>query len=209
MTIWAYIDESGHPDDPNIRAFALGGCLGFPHEWNAFEEEWKHTLLEEGVSWFHMKDFENSKGQFSKWTKEQHQAFLGRLIEIMDRHVSAYVGFAKPFPACKNRGTLRELYYNGRRVCIHAALRFARTEKVNLVIAKQEEISQCSYYEDHATLRQHFPQLGSIEIDLPKNRVPLQAADLVAYELFKQVSSPQRQRWPFKQLMRKKPIFYI
>ena len=71
MSLCAYFDESGDPGDPRVKAFAIGGCIARQEQWPHFDRKWNRALADEGISWFHMVDFENSErqqgNQFFQW----------------------------------------------------------------------------------------------------------------------------------------------
>jgi hypothetical protein len=71
MSLFAYFDESGDPADPNVTAFAIGGCIAPMEEWSVFEHKWNSALADEGIRWFHMVDFEHPerrrRNQFFQW----------------------------------------------------------------------------------------------------------------------------------------------
>jgi hypothetical protein len=86
MSLWACFDESGHPDDPQVMAFAIGGCITTEEHWAMFERKWKLALADEQLSWFHMVDFEHPEregdNQFCRWNSSRRHGLLNRLLDI-------------------------------------------------------------------------------------------------------------------------------
>ena len=102
MSLWACFDESGHPDDPQVMAFAIGGCITTEEHWAMFERKWKLALADEQLSWFHMVDFEHPEregdNQFCRWNSSRRHGLLNRLLDIMNDHVTC-IGTAERWPA--------------------------------------------------------------------------------------------------------------
>ncbi len=217
LMLRAYFDESGDPTNPGAHAFSVGGCMAPLEYWEAFETEWRQALDDEGLSWFHMTDFENYRREFSGWDERRHRDFLQRLLTIIDRSVQVHVGAAKIL--CSDIAdpdwptTYRNTYYNCVQVCVHGALREASylppEEKVRLVFAHHPQISPVVLEACNEALREGFSRLGSITQARVREVLPLQAADLVAYELNKAVSDPSRKRFPYEQLQRKPCRFVL
>ena len=81
----AYNDESGHPDQ---EAGVVAGLVASDKQWVEFERNWRDTLHLFGVSEFHAKEYFHSVGEFAQWadhrsnpeTAETRQRFLRQLI---------------------------------------------------------------------------------------------------------------------------------
>lgn len=81
----AYNDESGHPQQ---EAVVVAGFVASDKQWVEFERNWNDTLHEFGVSGFHAKEYFHSVGEFAQWANhrsnpeiaETRQRFLRQLI---------------------------------------------------------------------------------------------------------------------------------
>jgi hypothetical protein len=81
----AYSDESGSPDD---HAVVVAGFVASDAQWKEFERNWTDTLRQFGISFFHAVEFAHSIGEFSKWQghnknavlREERQWFLRQLL---------------------------------------------------------------------------------------------------------------------------------
>ena len=84
-----------------MKVFAVGGCLASGEDWSAFESKWTDALSEEGISWFHMVDFEHPErqrgNQFFGWDQSRRERLLNRLLEIMNAHIVC-LGTAQRLP---------------------------------------------------------------------------------------------------------------
>lgn len=94
MILWAYFDESGHSDDPNVHAVSVAGAVATTRAWTQLEREWKATLGEFGVKELHMKYLSHLRDEYKCWDVSQREKFLAQLLPIMNRHVSEYIGAA-------------------------------------------------------------------------------------------------------------------
>jgi hypothetical protein len=208
----AYFDESGHPDDPNTRAFAVGGCIASSEDWNAFDRTWSAALEAAEVPWFHMRDFAHSRGVFEGWPEKRRRALLATLIRTMKDHRLGFIGTAWRFDRQDSRHALDHYYTAAYRTCILYAQPFAVGGTVDFVFAQQSEISAVLYEAYHERVRRadrETTHLGSLRFDDPRRLTPLQAADLIAYEVRHNAGRLSPIRWPLQQLPRKRCRFEL
>lgn len=59
--VYAYFDDSGHPDDQDVVIVA--GFVATLEQWKRFHDEWRKTLTQAGIrsGVFRMTDFEARK----------------------------------------------------------------------------------------------------------------------------------------------------
>ena len=77
-THWAaYFDDSGHPNDQEVVVVA--GFIATERNWLLFERDWRDILDKEGIASFHMTDFEKSR----QWPHGRKDNILIRLVEII------------------------------------------------------------------------------------------------------------------------------
>jgi hypothetical protein len=213
-----YFDEGGHPADPNVQAFALGGCVASAEDWIAFDQAWTRTLRDEGVrdekgvQWFHMKDFAHFRGAFAGWTEARRRTLLARLVDAMITHRLGFIGIAWQFDPADGRHDL-EYYYNAAyRTCLLYAAPFACGTEIDFIFSSHEEISPAVYEDRHRRVREayaHGQYFGSLIFGDPRRLTPLQAADLIAYELRGHASNLTSLRWPLQQLPRDRCRFEL
>jgi Protein of unknown function (DUF3800) len=222
MSLCAYFDESGHPGDPQVKAFAIGGCIASTEKWAAFEREWNEALSEERIPWFHMVDFEHPErdrdNQFFGWDQSRRQKLLNRLLDIMNAHIVC-LGTAQRLPG-SGRLTIEEYYSSHYRVCVTRPALFTDSEIVSFVFARHPTISgkkpaQIALGEYHDILVRAYStrlrwdgRLGSMKIDDARKVPALQAADIVAYELGREQTRPTYERYPMRRLREKRTHFY-
>lgn len=83
--LYAYFDEAGHPSDSKVVSIA--SVVSTNEEWNNFDDQWRKVL-----DWYdipkdkglHLTDFENRKGVFRDWGKDDPRAipFISELVDI-------------------------------------------------------------------------------------------------------------------------------
>ena len=81
-----YFDDSGSKDTATV---VVGGFVSTIEQWLHFEREWKQVLADAEVPQFHMKEFAHSVGGFKGWRgkEKKRKEFLERLIGIILRRV--------------------------------------------------------------------------------------------------------------------------
>jgi Protein of unknown function (DUF3800) len=89
--IAAYFDDSG--TDPKHPALVIGGCVATVENWIDFQGEWQEALVQYGLNHFHMTDFDNKWGDFAldKLPQEKRIPLQSRLLDILKRRIQAIV----------------------------------------------------------------------------------------------------------------------
>ncbi len=225
-----YLDESGNSRDKNTPVVSVGGCVASLEAWKVFEKNWRHVLAKFGATELHMKHFAHFHGEFAGWSETQRRSLLRDLVSIMHRSVSLYVGAAVPIPryeaALSNEGQELRIdpYFGCLRQCVKAAIENAKSlpsdERVEIILAdhprfRARAVEAYEGYKNDSRLGSHRDRLGYlIPNGIPRDILPLQAADLVAYELGQELDNqlhhPDRApRWPMRQLRRKECAFTV
>ena len=203
MNILGYFDESGtHMDSP---AFALAGFLGTADNWGAFTFEWQKALDDLGIELFHMASFESRKPPFTEangWTDEIRRERLTRLLAIIQTFTLGSVGVVLPmkdynaaFPdgPAKERsggpyGIAAEAIFTDTGDLVRPLLDdpwVSYTFEIGAVGAGQVQKAFQDNLEDENVKRPM--RLGSLTFQSKRDFLPLQAADILAYELFKEL----------------------
>jgi Protein of unknown function (DUF3800) len=89
-----HFDDSGtHVESP----VAIAACYAARVEhWKKFERNWSKAKKKFGFTTFHMADFAANKGEFSEWGKSKQRKVLKRLCRIVNNSVE--FGFAVAVP---------------------------------------------------------------------------------------------------------------
>jgi hypothetical protein len=183
LMLWGFFDESGeHDASGGLAKLTLGGCWSSFEKWEAFSLEWQEALKNVSVNVFHMTDFEANQGEFKGWenNKEKHNALLHSLLGIMQKYIESYSGFTKPI----GHYSVIEIY---ERHLVDLFVRAGVDEDHSVVIARHPEYSAHRMGQlveaIESLLGRNAIKVKTWSIGEPRDLCPLQAADVVAYEI--------------------------
>lgn len=241
LMLRAYFDESGHSRDPRESVIAIGGCIASLEEWTKFETDWDELLVTFRLDWAHAVDLQQFDKQFLDWDEYRRRQFQKSALNIMNQHIVQYIGAVLPLDEYKaltdrQKQECPDPYYLCFQDCVHAAgieaEDYGPAEKVEVVFAENVEMGgktttakmgedqdEGLAYRCYRACKRDLPireRLGPITFDNPRNLFPLQAADIVAYELLqvgRKMLLPtkiplDRLRWPLQQIFKKCPTFH-
>ena len=191
--LWAYFDESGEHDKTtgHLTQLTVGGWIAPSDAWKAFDEAWLKALDRAQIPMFHMSDFERYEREFTiekGWTEEKHRRVLNELLDIIGAHLKNSFAFTNKVFASKPRQHFTDTYENNLIDClmvladqtIHS---FSFNDRISVVFAKHKDyqkqrIQRIFDFMDYGDVR-----LGTLAISDPIDVRPLQAADIIAYEI--------------------------
>ncbi len=193
----AYFDESGSKDTPVLT---MAGYLSDERRWRRFEREWFKSLKEYGAKYLHMREYTQSRGEFDGWPEWKRKAFLKKLIWVIKSMVLFRVGAVVPCAdyletvgAEDPKDTRRSPFWLCFLSCLSAVLAYCKKHHINDEVALV--FDENSESREHAlgfySAIKEMPeienrgQLSSLSFADDKKITPLQAADLLAYELNK------------------------
>jgi hypothetical protein len=148
-----------------------------------------------GISQFHMADFEARQKPFDTWTNLERKNRLNVLLEI--------IGTAKPhcygFTNLMRPGDSTSSIYER---CAHDVFVELSTydDEFAIVFAHHPEYGRQSILLDKLAQYGMGKQIRSCSIMRPIDTCPLQAADIVAFELRCQEREQYRPRYPLERL---------
>jgi hypothetical protein len=198
----AYVDESGS-DDANDY-IGVGGLIAPIEHWKAFEGRWREILAQHGVPYSHMREFAHSTGAFRKWRSPNKQfeperiKFSADICQcILDHAIYSFGAIITKrhwktlVPEDMRKDMGGPYAFLGRycmtRICVWADDN-GQTEPVDLVFEKGQPESairlQHSVLCRNENVRKEY-RLGNLRFEDKRGVLPLQAADVVAYELLK------------------------
>lgn len=101
MILHGYMDESG-----NSRFFTLSCLLARPKDWMWIESAWKKVLKwkndelkkagRQAISRFHAADCSSRVGEFKGWSVEEQIEFVKRLLAIFKKYMTSVVAYTVP-----------------------------------------------------------------------------------------------------------------
>ncbi|MCH8041010.1 MAG: DUF3800 domain-containing protein [Nitrospinae bacterium] len=224
MALTSYLDDSGKYEDPGCKICCVGGCVSPEDAWKEFNTEWKAVLDQYGVPYLHMKEYAHSSGEnFGSWKddEEKRRTFLSALMDIIERKVMCVVGATVPIQAFDmltpdQKRMVLDPFFMCTQEAFHgsSAAGWAWRQKIKVRFSNDSENSQrikrCFDY--IKTNSQIGEALEDFDMQDMRDNPPLQAADLVAYEVhyFAKTlieTGPGHLRTPMKRLFRENYYF--
>jgi hypothetical protein len=208
VLIAGYIDESGNKD-----FFTLSCILTIPAKWTDIERKWKSVLRETNkdlrrqgrpqISRYHAADCSSCVGEFTGWSVTEQITFSKKLIAIIKYGLTTVMAFSVPMEdfvaVCPEYRDHPEKQMYGILIkfimtqLIHdiktqskgwrlkpyrIAFVHDRSSRDGDMLAAFDQMKEDVTFEG----REHFTTIASMGW---QDCIPLQAADLVAYETFK------------------------
>jgi Protein of unknown function (DUF3800) len=208
--IWAYFDESGEHDGETgqLRNLTIAGGVASCNSWAKLSLEWNNALVAEGLESFHMKDFEAYQPPFDWYLDAdrqerdhyRHRKFLNHLLDIIIAHIPSAVAFNRH--PVKSSRILRDTYAECFEDCLGQIVKWVSPEHnspIHLVFAHHDE-HKAARKEAVAEFINFGERISSCSVARPLQFLPLQAADLIAYELSRSQRENCPERYPLKRL---------
>lgn len=197
-----YCDDSG--TDRNSRVAVVAGYLSNVAQWEIFTKEWMKILKDVGINGMRRADLESFHGEFTKWNPTRRTDLLKRLQPLIKRRTKTPVAsivikddFEQFIPSPLKKwagGVYGFLAYT----CLVGVGQWCsqpsrqHRHPINWVFEAGTEgshqVAQMfqATYADEVTRQKS--RLGTWSFT-GKDTVPLQSADLLAYECFKLVNN--------------------
>lgn len=206
--LWHYLDESGeHAKDGKLTRLTLGGCVATVDAWKDFCLPWQDMLDEYGIPMFHMSDFQAWKPPFDflaldgKRDWDKHRALMNRALDLIIEHASQILGFVSD-PEAGKPAFDNAYESNLAKAVLEASKgRWHGEDPLTMVFAKHRDF-KASRIAEYFELWDDVPGLAFGGVADPSAVLPLQAADLVAYEMgcYSRTNQPEEVRYPMKRL---------
>jgi hypothetical protein len=196
----ACFDASGSQHDQ--VSVVVAGLLSTADGWISFDSDWRARLAEDGIEFFRMSEFAQSQGQFVGWDRQEtkRRAILSDLSDIIFNHAFRKFGCAvvnKTFTehfSEKNRHLFRINSYCLAAMTAAATVdNWAESERIRTPVELVFEDGD----EGKGMLMDRMSGIGRpLPVFRPKKDrasdngavvkgfTPLQAADMLAYEMF-------------------------
>jgi hypothetical protein len=204
----AALDASGSREQLIV---VVAGFVAPDRAWDEFGEQWTERLAQDALEYFHMREYTHSVGPWREWkgdTRRRNRLY-GDLMDIVRSHVSRKFGsVVAPSKLNTINDALREHfniteYSLAGRTIAAAIRRWMDSEKISGDVRMVFEHGD----EGRGKLLRIFESdnLPPPEFLKKKEYLPLQAADILAYEIFNAVEKVERNqlknpRWPLGEL---------
>jgi hypothetical protein len=218
VMLQAYVDDSGTHDGSHNTV--LAGYWGRLHQWKKFESAWRAVLDSEGIEEFHAKEFwpripgKGRIGVYRDWSDERHKSFIHRLLAVIES--SKIYPFAcgvlgaewerlapeekellsaqeqealqKPMLMAMNRLMFRVAGYCNPSRIVNFTFDEFNSEKLKVAVMQQfAEVKRILRADNDRVVE----RIGGLAFEDSKVALPLQAADLLAYEAHRYAKAAQ------------------
>lgn len=215
----AYFDESGTHDGSLFTV--VGGGLARESTWLAIAGQWRSALRKYGASAFHSTDFSNSRKEFAGWDEAKRRNFIGALLNIITNESITLIVSSVPNQTFDT--VVQEFpdltmtpYHYCCEMCMHKIGFKLQTKKRVEPVAVTFEAGQKAnspvfgyfFARMNDAGWQKLYRIKSVDFLSKKEAIPLQVADLIAYEYYKgltlsEISPEKPLRFPLMKLCEK------
>lgn len=200
-----YYDETGDTRDPSQKFVGMAGFVAPADSWRLFERKWKFILNEFKIPYFHMREFAPSVGVFNGWKgkEDKRQSLFHSLIETIREIKPLPVGCifsSDDFRALseQDKKLIGDPYYLSFLTCLGVPCFFVQNAPPEIRLATvfgEHSLFESKAREFHKYIKAAYAvgdRLYPPDFRDMRQFVPLQAADIMAYELYKEAD---RQRY--------------
>jgi hypothetical protein len=194
----AYFDDSG--TSPNEDVAVVAGYIGSKAQWDRFKVAWQLVLDEFGVNVMHRADLENFEGEFKGWSPTRRTWFVKKSQKIIKKPAHTYV----PIGSAVIKADFDEIIPKRLKEHVGGHYGWCVTEALVLANhwaqkAKHKEPIEWVFEagtKGSVKVNEMFNRLYAIPDARDRLRIhgwsfrgkcilPLQAADVAAYEVYK------------------------
>ena len=199
-----YFDESGTSGNQGIGMYA--GMIADSVLWTRIELRWRRKLQEFGLTHYHAVDCENGTAEFSSLSLGIRQSLTNYFSSLLSEIPGQIIGqlvvhedWRRVVPSDLKAHFGNDPLYLSAAVCMQLVSTWSKEavqgEPVAMVFADHDKHSAV-LAQIHADLFSHpdWTGLGSISFLSPQSAVPLQAADLICYEIRRSQTHPNEER---------------
>jgi hypothetical protein len=212
-----YCDDSG--SDAGNANLVVAGFSSSVDQWARFDGEWETVLAQNDIPCFHAKEFDDGRrgrGRYAAWGETRRRDFMGQLLGIIVRRTFKSFGVLvnKGAYAATIGGIPKAKRYFGAPYsfagfsCIHMACHWRDVQYENVPLlftfdsghANEGELKRAA-----DAIKKSDRMIIDLATGDDRKLPPLQAADLIAYELFaearrKDQSKRRYSRYPLVRL---------
>jgi hypothetical protein len=200
-----YFDETGDSKDHAQKFVGMAGFAVPAEKWDILERKWKFILNEFKIPHFHMKEFNPSKGVFCGWkdNEKKRKQLFGSLIKTIKEIKPLPVGCVfssedfRSLPK-RDRDVIKDPYFLSFISCIAMPSMLLENAPRDVKLATvfgEHTIFAAKAKKFHQQIQAMYEtgtRLYPPEFRDMREVVQLQAADIIAYELYKEAD---RQRY--------------
>jgi hypothetical protein len=196
--VWGYMDETGHSRDQKQRFNGMAGLIAPAKNWESLSAKWNKVLEEFRIPYFHMKDWANSRGFFTGWSKLAREKLYGKLLKKIEGIYPFPLGTIISMEDFRRLNETQQAYFDDpyflgfSSVLAYVDFFLERTGaapgvKATIIYSDQVEFRhRAKQYYEVAYSQELTGRIKPPSFDKMQDLVPLQAADIVAYEFYKE-----------------------
>jgi hypothetical protein len=199
----AAMDESGtHEHSPVVTVAAH---FAKPRTWQGWTVDWNRA--KKPIKVFHASDCNNFTGEFNGWTKDDRNAYAAKLLPVIPKHKIMGAAVGMQMDAFRremaSHPDLRDLFGTPYTACfqwaVHTVLDMASVLDPDMRVAFVHEVND---YKGEAIeafefiMERYGRRAASLAFADKGEYVPLQAADVLAYETNHMLRDPARKLRP-------------
>jgi len=196
----AYADESGtHDGSPVVT---VGMYIGRPSSWREWTKDWNNA--KKPIKVYHAVDAHNRDREFKGWTKARRDKLVIGLLPVLARHnllgVAVGIHMGAFDKAMDGHPELKQLFGTPYAACFQWATQIMLA-KLNEARAVQRVVifHECNDYQDQASAAFKWVQrtdMRAVALAFAgkDEYVPLQAADVLAYEANHMIRDPKKEK---------------
>jgi len=206
VVLQAFFDESG--THARAESTVIAGFVGTAEQWVEVERLWAEHLAKHDIPDFHYHEFENRVGPWEKMDREIRTPIMKGLMVILIRSglipvAAAYHGKwgdIEPKNPLWKPDRFPNAYSWCFELCMESLIDCSRdvygSEPVSVMFALHDEYGEraLKYFDLFKRNREWQTLVHPIAFDSPKSRPALQAADMIAFEIYQAFNS-RRMSW--------------
>src|ERR1700682_4560967 len=223
MVFEAFFDQS---DGGTPRHFVISGYVGRPGEWRKFERQWRNALAKDRFPFIHWADLEGGYGDVFghlHGNREAIETVHRRYIKILNAYrihgfcAGIDLDTIKAFMP-RLTGYIHKKYDDvyfyafqlavGRVIIYLKHLGFLKpSEKIAFIFDRPKQFKGRAHalYDRMKDGQYYRGYLGPLAFEDKTEFLPIQAADVIAWESMHDCCNPEeRRRWQMKELMRRR-----
>lgn len=212
--IRAFLDESGTHDGSPVVTVA--GYFARHMTWKIFTRDWRRALKPDGINIYHATDAQALEGEFKGWTEDERDDLVKKLLPIIARQqmvgVAMSIVMRDYAEATKNRKWPHKIIGSPYATCfqwlireiLSSAQRVNTDEPIAIFHEQNNYKGEAERAYEYVKLRHDKNNnLAGFAFSTKDKYVPLQAADILAFEAGKAASnSGQKMRRPLTAMSR-------
>jgi hypothetical protein len=202
-----FVDESGTHADAEV--ITVAAYAGRPKIWRGWTDQWRKK--KRPIEIYHAVDSANLRGEFDGWTKERRDELAAKLLPIIAnaKIAGAVIGLhlSEFQKAVGDRKEIPEALGTPYTTCFHWLVQsLLELLKHNKKTESLKFVHENNDFEGDARRAFDWIKENANPYDVPmrltfggkKDQMPLQAADILAYEAnkrFRNPDNPERKAW--------------